>query len=218
MNLRSMIVPVAALAVAFSSGCRRTETESSSTRTTSAPATTTTTTNEGVTTTTGNTTVGQGNTVTTGTPQGGSTPLVESDQKFLRKAIEGSLTEISAARHVVQAGSNPEVKSYANELLTDHTKAHEDLQKLAQQKGMNLPAEITGDHKDTVHDMTKLGGAQLDKKYAKEMVDDHEKDVKDFRDAAKDVKDPDLRAWAQKQIPILENHLTKAKLLEKKIK
>ncbi len=218
MNLRSMIVPVAALAVAFSFGCRRTETESSSTRTTSAPATTTTTTNEGVTTTTGNTAVGQGNTVTTGTPQGGSTPLVESDQKFLRKAVEGSLTEISSARHVVQAGSNPEVKSYANELLTDHTKAHEELQKLAQQKGMNLPAEITGDQKDTVHDMTKLAGAQLDKKYAKEMVDDHEKDVKEFRDAAKDVKDPDLRAWAQKQIPILENHLTKAKLLEKKIK
>jgi putative membrane protein len=228
MHARSILVTAAVFATLVA--CRRPDGETSSTRTTGAddPSRTTTTTqsqardvpaNQG---TTGNTvpgaTVGQGATANTGTPQPGAMPLAEGDQKFLKKAVEGSLMEISAARHVTTAGSNPEVKTYANKLLADHTKAHEDLQKLAAQKGFALPAQIAGGHDDMVADLTKLGGAQLDKKYAKEMVDDHEKDVKEFREAAKDVKDADLRAWAQKQIPVLEGHLTEAKALEKKIK
>ncbi len=210
MNARSMLAAVAALAILVA--CRRPEGETSSTRTTGAtddPSRTTTTTPG---------TVGQGTTEVTGTPQGGRTPLVESDQMFLKKAASGALAEIGAARHVTTAGSNAEVKTYATKLLADHTKAHEELQKLATEKGMTLPATITGDHHDMVGDLTKLGGAQLDKKYAKEMVDDHEEDVKEFREAAKDLKDPDLRAWAQKQVPILEGHLTEAKALDKKIK
>lgn len=229
MHVRSMLVPAAVLALAATVGCKNPQNDTSSTRTTSAsnPNTTTTSDTTGMNNNTGTTTttpgtanqgVGQGSTVGTGTPQGGSTTLSDSDQKFLKKAIDGSVTEISSARHVVQAGSNPEVKSYAQQLVTDHTKASEDLQKLAQQKGVSYDPQMKGDHKDMVDDLSKLAGAQLDKKYTKEMVDDHEKDVKDFRDAAKDVKDPDLRAWAQKQVPILETHLTKAKELEKKVK
>ena len=38
--------------------------------------------------------------------------------------------------------------------------------------------------------------ANFDKAYAKYMVKDHEKDAKEFKDAADDVKDPDLKAFA----------------------
>lgn len=223
MYVRSMLVSAAALALLLSSSaCRRPEGETSSTRTTSAtPAentaggTTTTTTPQRV----GDTTVtsGQTGTMQPGTPQSGVTSLADDDMKFLRKATEGSLMEIGAARHVQEAGSNAEVKGFAGKILADHTKAHEELQKLAVQKGVVLPTEMSHDH-DEMSDMTKLAGMQLDKKYAKEMVDDHEKDVKEFRDAAKDLKDPDIRAWAQKTIPVLEDHLIKAKQLEKKLK
>lgn len=208
MNARML---AAAAALVTLAACRRPEGETSSTRTTGAtdePARTTTTTPR---------TMGQGTTPATGTPQGGMAPLAEGDQKFMKKAASGALAEIGAARHVTTAGSNPAVKSYATKLLAEHTKAHEELQKLATQKGLTLPSEIAGDHHEMVGDLTKLGGAQLDKKYAKEMVDDHEEDVKEFREAAKDVKDPDLRAWAQRQIPILEGHLTEAKALAKKL-
>jgi putative membrane protein len=221
-----MILPVAALAAfAAASGCRNPDTESSSTRTTGASTITTPGQTPGTVTpgTSANPPMGMGQgtgqsmTERVGTPQGGTAPLSESDQKFLRKAASGSLVEIGEARHVQQAGLNPELKTFAGEILADHTRAHEELQKLAATKGWTLPTEVEKE-KGAMGDMTKLGGAQLDKKYAKELVDDHEKDVKEFRDAGKNVSDPDLRQWAQKEIPILEGHLTKAQDLHKRIK
>ena len=50
------------------------------------------------------------------------------------------------------------------------------------------------------------------------MVDDHEKDVEEFRKASQDLKDPDLRAWANKTLPVLEHHLAMAKDIASKTK
>ena len=44
--------------------------------------------------------------------------------------------------------------------------------------------------------LSKLSGKDFDKEYISDMVDDHEKDVKEFEKASKDAKDPDLKAWA----------------------
>lgn len=64
--------------------------------------------------------------------------------------------------------------------------------------------------------MTKLAGPQLDKEYADDMVEDHEQDVKEFKEAQKKVKDPELRAWITKTLPTLEGHLTMAKDMQAK--
>lgn len=218
MHVRTLVTAAALAVIVVSTGCRRPETESSSTQTTG--ASTTNTQGRGVEpspASPANPAVGQGRTDQVGTPQGGAAALSDSDQKFLEKAVEGSLMEIGAARHVQEVGMNAEVKSFASQLYADHTKAHQELQQLASSKGITLPTQM-GHKDDDLKDMTKLAGSKLDKEYAKEMVEDHEKDVKEFRTAAKDVQDPELRLWAQKRVPILEGHLTKAKELKTKIK
>jgi putative membrane protein len=103
-------------------------------------------------------------------------------------------------------------------MVADHTNAANELQQLATKKGVALPSAMDSSHQSDLDKLSKLNGAKLDKEYTDDMVDDHEEDVKEFRKAAQEVKDPDLRAWAAKMIPTLENHLSMARDLKAQVK
>lgn len=60
-----------------------------------------------------------------------------------------------------------------------------------------------------------MSGVKFDHEYMEHMVDDHEKDVGEFEDAAKNAKDPDIKAFAQKTLPTLQEHLRMAKETQK---
>ena len=64
---------------------------------------------------------------------------------------------------------------------------------------------------------SKLSSDKFDKAYMKEMVKDHEKDVKEFQKAADKSDDADLKAWAGKTLPTLQTHLDKAKEIDKNL-
>jgi putative membrane protein len=136
----------------------------------------------------------------------------------MTKAAQGSMLEVALGREVSQKATNADVKAFAQRMVTDHDKSSTELKQLAAKKGFNVPSDLDRDHQKKLDEMSKLSGAKLDKEYARDMVSDHEKDVKEFRDAAKDVKDPDLRAWADKTLPTLESHLTAAKDIKAKTK
>jgi len=198
MFVGNRVFRVAIITLLFGVGCRRTEETTSSTQTTTAadrPGTTASQTGQGA----------------------NAATLAEDDITFLKKAASGNAAEIGAARHVAQAGANAEVKAFANKLLTEHSKAQQELQTLAKKKGVELPTEMAGDNKDTMASLTKLSGKELDKRYAKEMVERHDDHLKEHKDALKELKDPDLRAWVEQKVGQLEGHYSEAKVLEQKL-
>jgi putative membrane protein len=56
-----------------------------------------------------------------------------------------------------------------------------------------------------------LKGVEFDRAYMTHMVDDHEKDVKAFEQESQSGQDPEVKAWAAKQLPTLREHLSQAK-------
>ncbi len=95
-------------------------------------------------------------------------------------------------------------------MAADHGKAHEELAKLAQDKGATLPTDLDGKHKRLHDKLSKLSGADFDREYMKAMASDHDSDVKTFQREAKGAKDPDLRAWIGRTLPTLEEHKQQA--------
>jgi putative membrane protein len=65
--------------------------------------------------------------------------------------------------------------------------------------------------------MEKLSGAAFDRAYMADMVADHVADVAEFQRASKTAKDPDLKAWAAKTLPTLQDHLKSAKEINAKV-
>ena len=121
------------------------------------------------------------------------------------------MLEVELGAKAAQMGTSPDVKTFGNHMVNDHSKADAELKDLASRKGVTLPTQLDSDHRKKIEDLTKLSGAKFDSEYAKDMVDDHEEDVSEFEKASKDLKDPDLRQWAAKTLPTLKSHLEMAK-------
>jgi putative membrane protein len=136
-----------------------------------------------------------------------------ADEQFMKDAASDGTAEVELARLAVEKATRPEVKSYAQMLVDDHTRANDELKGLAAQKNVTLPAEPKAEQKATRDRLSKLSGAAFDHAYVNAMVTDHQKAVALFSRESKSGADPDAKAWAAKTLPTLEEHHTKAKAL-----
>jgi len=132
------------------------------------------------------------------------------DQMFVKKAAQGGLAEVELGNVAKQNGSNDAVKQFGDRMVTDHSKANDELKSLAQQKSWTLPTEPKAADKSKKDRLSKMNGADFDKAYMRDMVTDHQKDVKEFEKCASSCSDPDLKAWAAKTVPTLQDHLKMA--------
>ncbi|GAB3643739.1 DUF4142 domain-containing protein [Spirosoma arcticum] len=139
----------------------------------------------------------------------------DDDGDFAVKAANGGMLEMEVARLAREKAQSSEVKEFAAMIMTDHQKANEELKALAGRKNITLPARLGDDEQKQVDELAKLSGTEFDKKYVELMVDDHEKDVKLFKEAADDSDDADLKAFAAKQLPTLQKHLERITTIDK---
>ena len=110
------------------------------------------------------------------------------------------------------------VRNFGERMVTDHTKVNDELKKLAEKKKATLPTRLSKADSADMSYLEKLSSKDFDRAYAEDMVKDHEKDLKAFQTAAKDVSDPDLKAFVKKTIPTLEAHLRMAKDMQSAVK
>ena len=147
-----------------------------------------------------------------------STTLGESDRDFFNEAARGGMAEVEMGRLAAQKGQSADVKRFGERMVTDHSKANEELKQLAAQKGVTLPAGPSDMQKQEMDRLSKLSGAAFDREYMKLMVEDHDKDVKDFQDQANGAGDPDVKSFAAKILPIITEHQKLAHEIAAKLK
>lgn len=136
-----------------------------------------------------------------------------ADTDFVNEAASGGMMEVQLGQHVADNGQNAKIKAFAQMMVKDHSAANEKLATLAQGKQITLPTTLSGEHAQQAQEMTALKGSALDKAYAKMMVDDHEKDIAKFEQAAQVATDADVKAFAESTLPVLREHLKQAQAL-----
>jgi putative membrane protein len=129
------------------------------------------------------------------------------DVKFAAEAASGGLTEVALGKLAQQKGVDKRVKNFGGMMVMDHSKANNEFKLLANSKNITLPTAPNADDQKVIDEMSKKSGKDFDKAYVNDMVDDHKKDIKKFEDASKNCKDPDIRAFATKTLPVLNKHL-----------
>jgi len=139
------------------------------------------------------------------------------DQQFVHEAAIGGMAEVELGKLATDKASSADVKQFGQRMVDDHGKANDELKSLASQKNWTLPTELDAKHKATRDRLSKLSGAEFDRAYMKEMVADHNKDVREFAEHAKTAKDADLKAWVQKTLPVLKEHQSMAKDVSQKV-
>jgi putative membrane protein len=141
--------------------------------------------------------------------------LARADRKFIEDAAEGGMMEVQVGQLAESKATDPSVKNFGETLVKDHTKANNELVQLANSKHVELPAGPSHGERRDIEKMGKLSGKDFDKKFVAMGVKDHEKDIKKFEKASGKVKDPELKAWIDKTLPTLREHLAMAQKLEK---
>jgi putative membrane protein len=144
--------------------------------------------------------------------------LSAEEKSFINEAAIGGLAEVEMGRVATKNAKSPDVKNFGQRMIDDHTKVNQELTQLASSKGITPPKELDAKNRATMESLSKLTGAQFDKEYMSHMVADHEKDVAAFQKQASQAKDPELKAFASKTLPTLEEHLQLAKSIDAKVK
>lgn len=144
--------------------------------------------------------------------------LDRGDRKFVEEAAKSGMAEVALGKLATVRAQNSQVKAFGQRMLDDHGKANEELKTIAQAKGLSLPAELDRGHHRDADKLGKREGREFDREYMEHMVDEHKKDVRAFEKAAKDAKDPEIRAFAAKQLPVLKEHHEMARTLHDTVK
>lgn len=148
----------------------------------------------------------------------GGIAVDKDDAKFVTTAANDGMAEVALGKMAAAKATRSSVKKFADMMVTDHTKAGDELAALAKTKNITLPAAPDADAQKKADDLSKKTGKDFDKAYVDEMVDGHENAVKLFTDASQNCKDADLKAFATKTLPTLKMHLDAIKGIKASMK
>lgn len=132
--------------------------------------------------------------------------LSAADRKFVMAAAQGGIAEVKLGELAVKQGSSEQVKQFGQKMVDDHGKANDDLKSVAASKSLTLPTEPNSAQKATMARLMKLHGAAFDSAYIKTMKMDHKMDVAAFKKEASTGKDPEIKAFAARTLPVVEEH------------
>jgi putative membrane protein len=86
-----------------------------------------------------------------------------TDQSFVHMASSGGLAEVQLGQLATERAASPEVKQFGQRMVTDHTKANQELAAIAQKKNMPVAAELDPKHRTMADKLAKLQGAAFDR-------------------------------------------------------
>jgi putative membrane protein len=139
------------------------------------------------------------------------------DQRYMKDIAQSNLAEVATGKLALANSQNQDVKNFAQKMIDDHTQAQQELQTLADGKGVKLPTEPDAKHKALAKMMGGMKGDAFDKRYMKEAgLNDHQKTSKLLKTVEAKAKDPDLKAYAQKTLGPVQQHLAMAQDMSSK--
>jgi len=130
-----------------------------------------------------------------------------ADLKFFNDAAMGGLVEVRLGEVAQKQAASEDVRSLAQRLMDQHETVNDELKVLADAKVVTFPAALDKDHQELVDKVLPYTGPDFDREYLQLMTRHHEEQIELYEREAKRGDDPDLRAFAQRVLPDLHEHL-----------
>jgi putative membrane protein len=133
---------------------------------------------------------------------------VQADaSNFAVNAANGGMMEVELGKIAQEKASSPRVKAFGEMMVKDHSEANSNLKSIAGYLNIALPDSVSNDSKKEIDDLKMKKGKDFDKAYVSMMLDDHKKDISEFRKCADNCSDSSIKSFAYNTLPVLEKHL-----------
>ena len=140
-----------------------------------------------------------------------STRIARADTRFMEQAAQSGHAEIQSSQLALDKAGDPRVREFAQQMVDDHNRIDEELRALARVKGADLPDSASLIQKGKTKLLSMSEGENFDKGYLQSMgVTAHRDLLELFSKHAVDAQDPDIKAFASKQLTTLQHHLDMA--------
>lgn len=146
--------------------------------------------------------------------QSADTSLSEQDRTFATTAMADGMLEVRLGTLAKDQGGSEAVKTFGQRMVSDHEMINRQLEVIARKHSMAPPAELPAEEKAQVDKLTGLRGEDFDAAYMPMMVQDHQKDIEDFRKQARRGSNPELKSFAEQNTATLEQHLRQAREIQ----
>jgi len=137
-------------------------------------------------------------------------------QDFVTEAAQSDMLEIAASQLVADRNDAKD-KSFADQMIKDHTQTTTELKGLVDggKVKATLPAKMDKAHQSKLDDLKKAKGDDFRKQYESMQVSAHKDAVSLFQRYGKSGENADLKDWAGKTLPTLQHHLQMAQDLDR---
>ena len=136
---------------------------------------------------------------------------------FSQDAATGGMMEVELGKIAEKNSATQSIKDFGKMMVDDHSKINDELKDLASKKNVALPSTVTSDQQKDIDKLSKETGKDFDKDYVSMMIDDHKKDIADFKKAGDKITDPDYKDFIMKALPTLQKHLDAIEAIHKKM-
>jgi putative membrane protein len=138
-------------------------------------------------------------------------------EDFVKEVAVSDMFEIESSKLAQQKASAAPVKTFAGQMVTDHTKTSTELKGLVSggKVKAEVPAGMDSSHQSKLDKLKGLSGADFDKQYVSDQQGAHKDAVDLFERYAKGGDNAELKNWAGKTVPALKHHKEMADKLPK---
>jgi putative membrane protein len=139
------------------------------------------------------------------------------DRAFLVEVMQINVNEIELSTLAAKRAANPELKTFAEKMITDHKMLQKKLRPFAMAWSVPAPTHLDAAHHDAYRALKKLRGQAFDKQYIAVIDKDHNNMLEAFTHEANVASDPDFKATVISEKSVIAAHTNMADDLKSKL-
>jgi putative membrane protein len=147
------------------------------------------------------------------TGSSGAGSVSGGDREFVMMAAQANAAEIATGDLAQRNAGSDAVRQYGRRMIQDHGMASKELEAIASKLGITPPKQPDPKHQADAQMLAKLNGAEFDRQYGAHMLKDHEMTIALFEKQSRAGDNAELKQFATKTLPILQEHLKLARML-----
>jgi putative membrane protein len=146
-----------------------------------------------------------------------SVAQTQQDKIFLQRASQSDFDEIKLSQMAAERAESPDVKDFANKMVTDHTNLEQQMKPFADQWGLQPADSLDSQHQTEYDKLSSLSGKDFDKEYIRCMDQDHHIALTDFQSELQTTKDPAFKKAVQQGEKVIAEHTRLVDHLDRKL-
>jgi putative membrane protein len=128
-----------------------------------------------------------------------------ADVAFMSEAAQAELTAMKLGKLAQEKANCVGINALGVRLVRDHTRVNRELTRIADSKGLAVPAELDEQHSALVDSLTAKSGPEFDAAYSQAMSTAHAQSIALYTQASSS-EDADVARFARLTLPALREH------------